>query len=203
MEQSPTFVGQIARAAAQLDIRRPAKTIAEHLAIGSDEGAGPTLAHPQHLPQVSDSITFGGGPYHCFVRSYFSAAQSEHRFRQQLLQLPVLVLQIPQPLGVRDLHATILGLPVVQRGLRDAVLASQIGGLRTRLMLSQPRIICCSVNLFRFIIRPPSSDRTLTPRVGKTQWQVSCIRAKPINETAASQSQVASDKGAGGYLRIH
>src|SRR4029077_12875855 len=46
------------------------------LAVGSNKGAGPTLAHLQHVPQVSDSITLGGGPYHFFDRSSFRAAWS-------------------------------------------------------------------------------------------------------------------------------
>jgi hypothetical protein len=63
----------------------------------------------------------------------------EHRFRQELLQLAVLVLQRPKALGVRHVHAAVFGLPVVQRGFRDAVLASQIGRLRASFVLAQNR----------------------------------------------------------------
>ena len=57
----------------------------DHLAIGSDEGAGPTLAHPQHLPQVSDSITLGGGPYRELALRRTGAADAEriHRILQR------------------------------------------------------------------------------------------------------------------------
>jgi hypothetical protein len=75
----------------------------------------------------------------------------EHRFRKQLLQLAILVFQQPQALGVRYVHAAVLGLPVVQRGFRDSVLARQIGRLRTRFMLPKTAMICSSVNLIRFI----------------------------------------------------
>jgi hypothetical protein len=40
-----------------------------------------------------------------------------------LLQLPVLILQQPQPLGLGHDHVAVVGLPVVQGGFRDAVLA--------------------------------------------------------------------------------
>jgi hypothetical protein len=89
-----------------------------------------------------------------------------------LLQLPVLVLQRLQPHGLRHVHAVVLGLPVVQRGFRDPVFARQIGSLRSGLVLPQhPDNL-----LFREpdpLHRPsPYVGRTLTPRGGKTQWQV-------------------------------
>ena len=55
---------------------------------------------------------------------------------------------------VRYLHAAVLGLPVVQRGFRDAVLARQIGRLRSGLVLAQNRDDLSSVNRIRFIVRP-------------------------------------------------
>src|SRR3972149_3082515 len=48
----------------------------DHLAIGGNQGAGPALAHLQDIAQMSDSLALGGGPYHFFVRSSFSAAWS-------------------------------------------------------------------------------------------------------------------------------
>jgi hypothetical protein len=56
-----------------LNVSRPARAIADHLAICGNEEAGPTLAHPQDITQINDSFTLGGGPYHFFVRSSFSA----------------------------------------------------------------------------------------------------------------------------------
>jgi hypothetical protein len=61
----------------------------------------------------------------------------QHLLGQQLLQLGVLVLELPQPLGLRDVHPAEFSLPIVQRRFRDAVLARQISRLRTGLMLAQ------------------------------------------------------------------
>jgi hypothetical protein len=44
---------------------------------------------------------------------------------------------LPQALGLRDVHPAEFGLPIVQRRFRDAVLAGEIGGLRTGLLLAQ------------------------------------------------------------------
>jgi hypothetical protein len=43
------------------------------------------------------------------------------------------------PLGFGHIHAAVLGLPVVQSGFRDAVLARQLGGLCPSLVLAQNR----------------------------------------------------------------
>jgi hypothetical protein len=45
-------------------IERPAWAITDHLAIGSNEATGPPLGHLQHATQMSDSLSFGSGPYH-------------------------------------------------------------------------------------------------------------------------------------------
>ena len=45
----------------------------------------------------------------------------EHRFCQQPLELGVLILQRPQPLGLGILRATILGPRVVDRRFRQTV----------------------------------------------------------------------------------
>ena len=68
------LVGEIAQTGAQLNVRRPVRAVADHLAISGNEDAGPTLAHLQGVTQMSDSLALGGGPYHFFVRSSFSAA---------------------------------------------------------------------------------------------------------------------------------
>ncbi len=48
-----------------------------------------------------------------------------------------LLLELLQPLGLGDVHATVFGLPVVKRRFRNSVLARQIGGLRAGLVLLQ------------------------------------------------------------------
>ena len=51
----------------------------------------------------------------------------QHGIGQQTLQSSVLVLQRLQPARLRDVHPTEAGLPVVDRGVADPVLATQIG----------------------------------------------------------------------------
>ncbi len=93
----------------------------------------------------------------------------QHLFGQEVLQLRVLVLELLQTLGLGDVHVPVLGLPVVEGRLRHAVLARQIGGLRAGLVLLQHLpMICSSVNRARFVC-PPSKDRTLALRGGKSQ----------------------------------
>src|SRR3712207_7638564 len=53
------------------------------------------------------------------------------------LQFNVLVLQRLEAPGVRDVHAAVLGLPVIQGGFRHAVLAAQVGRLCPGLLLAQ------------------------------------------------------------------
>src|SRR3954447_14328914 len=52
-----------------------------------------------------------------------------------MFQAPVLVLQLPQSLGLADLHAPVLPLPRVQRGGAHAQLPRHIGGLASALHL--------------------------------------------------------------------
>src|SRR5690606_6959001 len=61
----------------------------------------------------------------------------QHRVRQQPLQPRILVLQSPQPLGLRQLHPAELGLPFVNAGVADTVLAAQIGDRNAGLVLFQ------------------------------------------------------------------
>src|SRR5690606_25297970 len=85
------------------------------------------------------------GPEYAPVGSPLSAEQLLERrlvqlgFRKQLLQLRVLRLELLQPLGVRHRHPAVLGLPVVERRLADAVLAQQFSDLRAGLRLAQYR----------------------------------------------------------------
>jgi hypothetical protein len=80
--------------------------------MGGNEDAGPTLAHPQDITKMSDSLALGGGPSHFFVRSSFSAACSSIDSAESFFSLQVLLFQRPQTLGVPHLHAAVFGLPV-------------------------------------------------------------------------------------------
>ena len=62
--EPPACIGEIAQPAAQLGIRWPTGSIPDAGPIGGDDGAGPTLAHLEHRPQMSDSLALRGGPYH-------------------------------------------------------------------------------------------------------------------------------------------
>lgn len=61
----------------------------------------------------------------------------EHRIRQQPFQTSVFVLETLQPLGLADIHAAILGFPLVDGRIADAVLAAQIGDRNPGLVLFQ------------------------------------------------------------------
>src|SRR5581483_5284222 len=50
----------------------------------------------------------------------------EHRLRQKLLQLAVLVLKCLELAGIGDLHPAIAGSPLVEGRIADAVLAAQL-----------------------------------------------------------------------------
>jgi len=39
-------------------------TVADHLAVGGNDSAGPALAHLEPLPQMDDSLALGGGLHH-------------------------------------------------------------------------------------------------------------------------------------------
>ena len=61
----------------------------------------------------------------------------QHGVGQQPFQPRVLVLERLQPLGLRDLQPAELGLPFVDGGVADAMLAAQFGNLNADLMLLQ------------------------------------------------------------------
>src|SRR4051794_32093770 len=73
---------------------------------------------------------------------------------------------------LRHFQPTVLSLPIVQSGFRNPVLACQIACLSPSFVLTQN----CNDLLFREpdpLHRPSSrGSRTLNPRGGKTQWQV-------------------------------
>src|SRR6202020_1748031 len=82
------------------------------------------------------------------------------------------VLELLQPFGLGDIHAAVLGLPVVS-------VASETPCLRARSAVFAPAscsfstpMICSSVNRARFICPSLFQGRTLNPRGGKSQWQV-------------------------------
>ena len=98
-----------------------------------------------------------------FCQKLLQGRLVQYRLRQQLLQLSVLFLQRPQPLGVRYFHAAVFGLPIIQRGFHTGV------------VLPQNAVICSSVNLFRFIVVPfgrPDANSAWSKNSGLRQYTV-------------------------------
>jgi hypothetical protein len=87
------------------------------------------------IRMMQQRVGFAAPPdrHHQSVGDELGCHLSVHR------QLAVLVFQRAQTLGIRHVHAAVLGLPIVQRGFRDAVLAGQIGRLRAGLVLAPYR----------------------------------------------------------------
>jgi hypothetical protein len=59
----------------------------------------------------------------------------QREIRDQALQPAILVLELPQPPGLIDLEAAVLGFPPVERLLPDAVPTTEVGRLAARLRL--------------------------------------------------------------------
>jgi hypothetical protein len=74
--EPPALVGKITPPHPQLGLLGPPRPVADHLAIGADEGAGPPFRQAHRGPQMRDTLALGGGPYHCFDRSSRSADAS-------------------------------------------------------------------------------------------------------------------------------
>ena len=58
------FIGQLAQPGAELDIRRPARAVADHLPIRAHDRTGPPLRQANLGLQMRHRGAFGGGPYH-------------------------------------------------------------------------------------------------------------------------------------------
>ena len=74
--EPPSLIGQIAQPGAKLGVRRPARPVADHLPIRTDDRAGPTFRQAHHGLQMRDRVALDGGPYHFFDRSSRIAATS-------------------------------------------------------------------------------------------------------------------------------
>ncbi|MBB2777877.1 UNVERIFIED_ORG: hypothetical protein HNP28_003219 [Comamonas terrigena] len=72
---------------------------------------------------------------------------------QQSLELGVLGFEFTQPLGIRGLHAAILGPPLVEGGVAEAALPAQLLDRQAGLGLPEKPddLFCSSVNLLFFM----------------------------------------------------
>src|ERR1017187_10882133 len=96
-------------------------------APGSARAARPVEQPPPSAPQASD----------VFSEQVLERCVVQHRFSQQLLQPPVLILQRLQAARLGHLEPAVLRFPFVEGRARDPVAAAYFLGLRPRLMLAQ------------------------------------------------------------------
>ena len=87
-----------------------------------------------------------------FSQGFLQRRHIQHRFRQQLLQLAVLLFQSLQSLGVRDLHPAVARSPIVERRVADPVLAAQLRYRQSCLMCFFTTPMICSSVLRLFLI---------------------------------------------------
>ena len=67
------------------------------------------LAHLQNIAQMSDSLTLGGARHH-FFQKFLRRCLIQHRLRQKLLQLAILVFQRQQTVsGIQNSNLTGMG----------------------------------------------------------------------------------------------
>jgi hypothetical protein len=65
---------------------------------------------------MRDPFALGGGPYH-FFEKLAKRGCVQHLLWEELLELDVIAFELHRTLRVGDLHAAVLGLPVVERRL--------------------------------------------------------------------------------------
>src|SRR5690606_4009103 len=143
---------------------------------GTDEGTGPTLRQAHDGLQMRDGFALGGGPYHFFDRSSFSAAASSIWSANSFFSFA-----FSSSRAFRRLASDTSIPPYFAFQLYSV--PSLIPFLRARSPAFAPAscsrstaMICSSVNRFRFIRPSFNRGRTLTPGGGKTQWQVNSMR---------------------------
>src|SRR5690606_23864998 len=102
----------------------------------------------------------------------------EHGVGQQTLQPRVLVLQRLQPARLRDIHPAEAGLPVVDRGVADPVLAAQVGDRNSRLMLLQ--------NSDDLLFREAAALHVLVLSIGQNELQSGLERRGNVTMKAGS-----------------
>ncbi len=74
--EAPALVRQLPQPLAQRRVRWPAWAVPHAGAIDPDKATGPPLAHAEGRLKMNASLPAGGGPYHFFASSSFSAAAS-------------------------------------------------------------------------------------------------------------------------------
>src|SRR3546814_16809433 len=85
--------------------------------------------------RIRDRFTLRSGRHHFFDCRSFNPALPQHRVREQPFESRVLLLKRAQPLRLRYLQATELGLPRIIGRARPSVLPAKIRPPRTPLPL--------------------------------------------------------------------
>lgn len=68
VSETSALIGQFAQPQSQFDLRRSAGPIADHLAVGGNDLAGPPFRKPHIGLQMRDRVSLGGMPYHYYLR---------------------------------------------------------------------------------------------------------------------------------------
>jgi hypothetical protein len=114
------------------------------VALGGSRAPPSDAAPPYAAPQASS----------LFCQKVLQRRDVQHRFRQQLLQTPVLVIEAVQTLRVRWVHPAVLRLPAIEGLLADSLPAADLRRRRTALCSRSTPMICASLN-------PQGSRRSL------------------------------------------
>lgn len=126
--------GDLLHGRAQFGIPSTAAAIPNARAVDRQGRARPTRAHPVYRAGVSDGFTPCVGRHHFFYGDVLQNGVVQHRLGQQLLETGVLFLECLEPAGFRDVHAAVLGLVLVERGLAQTVLAAHVRRLHPGLV---------------------------------------------------------------------
>src|SRR5580698_9034798 len=123
-----------------------------------------------------------------FYEHLLERRRIQHRLRQQLLQLAVLVLQRLELAGIGDLHPTVARAPLVEGRIADAVLAAQLARRQSgSVLLQHLDDLFFRKSALTHVRLPEGTDSTQKRGrlrgAGHTLW--ACIRSllKPLRVT--------------------
>jgi hypothetical protein len=106
--------------------------------MGRSAATKPLVWRSKQPTSPSDLSPNIGGGRHNFLKRHPSASHYRVSLGQQLLQLGILVLERLQPFGIRYFEAAVFGLPHVEGGAADPVLAAHVGRFREPARLHGP-----------------------------------------------------------------
>src|ERR1017187_3426967 len=137
LRRTPNFSSTYSRYAALVAGRPPA--VADTDTSPDESGsARRRVARRPLLPSASlplPAFAAPGSPFFCDHRLQRSFVQQQ--FGDGVLELVVLLLQLPQPLRLTYLHPAVLPLPAVEAPPRDAMPSAQLSRLHSRLRFLQ------------------------------------------------------------------